>query len=333
MGTRSQDGRTPDERPRFVHTDVITAYSTWCSPSTPDDYVRALARQYPIGPNTDDLPRPALAIADYGLHSTVKTAVACDRAGIDHVIGLRVRVVHQRTYRTWGERVGELILLAIDESGWTSLVGLNNTGFLAGADRGRPRVDWSDLEKYSEGLVAITGMPAGGGILSSAIEHSGNPAEPVEAFSLVRRLMELYPDRLYLELAYHGNPAEKLVNRGLVAIAQRLDLPLVATGGVRFARPEDALAHKLLEAIRRGARAEGVLGYAGRDGYDLPTITVEAARAQAYLKSPAQMWRAFGQMPAALEASVEIAERCKFRLPLVRSKPSDERTQRLGPEL
>src|SRR5712691_1224659 len=101
MDTRSQNGRTPEKRPRFVHTDVVTAYSTWCSPSSPDDYVRALARQYPIGPNTDDLPRPALAIADYGLHSAVKTAVACDRAGIDHVVGLRVRVVAQRTKRTF----------------------------------------------------------------------------------------------------------------------------------------------------------------------------------------------------------------------------------------
>ena len=99
MGAR----RSADSAPasRFVHTDVITAYSAWWSPSSPDDYVRALARQYPIGPDIDNQPRPALAIADYGLHSAVKTAVACDRAGIDHVIGLRVRVVAERTKRTF----------------------------------------------------------------------------------------------------------------------------------------------------------------------------------------------------------------------------------------
>jgi len=175
-------------------------------------------------------------------------------------------------------------------------------GIRAGADRGRPRVDFHDLESFSEGVIALTGMPGGGGILSSAIEHSANPAEPIEAYGLVRRLMELYSDRLYLELAFHGNPAEKLVNRGLVAIAQRMDLPLVATGGVRFARPEDALAHKFLEAIGRGARTEGVLGHNGRDGYALPTITVEDARAQAYQKSSKQIWRLFSQLPAALEA-------------------------------
>jgi DNA polymerase-3 subunit alpha len=321
------------DRPRFIHLDVVTAYSAGASPSTPDDYVRALARQYPLGPDTDDQVRPALAIADYGLHSVVKTAVACDRAGIDHIVGLRVRVVPQRAYSMWGERVGELILLAIDESGWLSLVGLTNRGFLSGANRGRPRVDMHDLEDYAEGVIALTGLPGGGGILSTAIEHSANPAEPIEAYGLVRRLMELYPGRLYLELSYHNNPLEKLVNRGLLAIAQRMDLPLVATGGVRFARPEDALAHKLLEAVGKGARADGVLGYPGRDGYDLPTITVEAERAQAYLKSPQQMWRTFAQLPAALEASVEIAERCHFRLPLRRSKLAAERKEPLGPGL
>jgi DNA polymerase III alpha subunit len=326
-------GLSTQQRPRFIHLDVITAYSPAASPSTPDDYVRALLPQYSQGPDSDDQPRPALAIADYGLHSVVKTAVACDRAGMDHIVGLRVRVVPQRPFRMWRERVGELILLAIDESGWLSLVGLWNRGFLCGADRGRPRVDMHDLEDFSEGVIALTRMPGGGGILSSAIEHSSNPAEPIEAYGLTRRLMELYPARLYLELAYCGNQLEKLVNRGLVAIAQRMDLPLVATGGVRFAQPEEAVAHKLLEATGKGARADGVLGYPGRDGYDLPTLTVEATRAQAYLKSPQQMWRTFSQLPVALEATVEIAERCKFRLPLRRSKLAAEHREPLGPAL
>jgi DNA polymerase III alpha subunit len=79
-----------------------------------------------------------------------------------------------------------------------------------------------------------------------AIEHSATPAEPVEAFGLARRLMERYLGWLHLELAYHNHLLEKLVNRGLVAIAHRMDLPVVATGGVRFALPEDALAHQLL---------------------------------------------------------------------------------------
>ena len=95
----SHDQSSP--APRFVHTDVLSAYSTGCSPSTPDAYIRALARQYPINSASDNLPRPAIAIADYGLHSAVKTAMACDREGVDHLVALRVRVVAQRAKRTF----------------------------------------------------------------------------------------------------------------------------------------------------------------------------------------------------------------------------------------
>src|SRR5712692_6923454 len=87
--------------PRFAHTDVLSAYSTGCSPSTPDAYIRALARQYPINAASDNQPRPAIAIADYGLHSAVKTAMAGDREGVDHLVALRVRVVAQRAKRTF----------------------------------------------------------------------------------------------------------------------------------------------------------------------------------------------------------------------------------------
>jgi DNA polymerase-3 subunit alpha len=145
--------------------------------------------------------------------------------------------------------------------------------------------------------------------------------------------MELYPGRLYLELGFHGNAAEKHVNRGLIAIAQRMELPLVATNAVRFAAPDNALAHKVLEAVGRGSTADGMLGHTGRDGFDLPTLTVESVRAQAYLKTPKQMWRAFGQMPEALHATLQIAERCKFRLPLANRKLADQGAEPLGPGL
>src|SRR5579859_6352724 len=103
----------------FVHLDVQTAYSIGgTSPSLPDDYVRALGRQYPLNAETAEHPRPCLAVADYGLHSAVKTAVACARAGVEHIAGLRLRVVPERSFRPWAEQPRELILLAIDDVGW-----------------------------------------------------------------------------------------------------------------------------------------------------------------------------------------------------------------------
>ena len=136
---------------------------------------------------------------------------------------------------------------------------------------------------------------------------------------------EIYNDRLYLTLAFHGSPSDKMLNRGLLAVAQRLELGVVATNAVRFATPEDALAHTVLSAIRGGKRADGLMSQAGVGG-DVPMVALDAIRAQAYLKSTAAMWRLFGnQLPAALEATVEVAQRCQVRLPLAEYTVLSER--------
>src|SRR5579859_4925853 len=174
--------------PPFAHLDVQSAYSVGASPSSPDDYVRALVRQYPVDESSAQAPKLAIALADTGLHSAVKMAVACAREGVDHLVALRVRVVSTRAYRAWGEQPGELVLLAQDEVGWLNLVALNNLGHLAGSDRAGARIDWQDLAAHADGLVCLTGA-SGVGLLSAAIERSNNPSEPTEALRLARQLL------------------------------------------------------------------------------------------------------------------------------------------------
>src|SRR5207249_3491275 len=107
----------------FVHLDVQSCYSLYCSPSTPEDYAAAAAGHYQHSRQSQPDVR-AIALADYGLHSAVKMAVACRAHGLQHILGLRVRVAPERAYRPWNERPGELILLAMDEVGWLNLVAL-----------------------------------------------------------------------------------------------------------------------------------------------------------------------------------------------------------------
>src|SRR5919109_260152 len=86
------------QRP-FVHLDVQTAYSAGgTSPSLPEDYLRARIRQHPLNADALQEQRPYLAVAGYGLRSVVKTAAACARAGIEHIRGLRVRVVRSALF-------------------------------------------------------------------------------------------------------------------------------------------------------------------------------------------------------------------------------------------
>ena len=103
MTTRAPRGDDDaEERParRFVHTDVITAYSAWCSPSTPEAYVRALMSHYPIGPQTEEGRDPALALADY-----VEVCGQRLRSS-ERISGSNREAVHGRSAKGWQVREG-----------------------------------------------------------------------------------------------------------------------------------------------------------------------------------------------------------------------------------
>jgi DNA polymerase III alpha subunit len=106
----------------FVHLDVASAFSRLQRPSIHQDYASALIQQFPLNEQSASHPRPALALCDWGLHSAVKMAVACARAGVEHLPGLRLRVVAEASWHPWAEQPRELLLLAGDEEAWLSLV-------------------------------------------------------------------------------------------------------------------------------------------------------------------------------------------------------------------
>ena len=214
------------------------------------------------------------------------------------------------------------------------LIALHNRGHLFGADFRGPRVDLQDLAELCRGeLICLSGPPLVG-VLAPAIERCADPCNPVEALPLARHLRDLFPDRFYLELAYHGHPREKVINRALMAIANRLELPLVATNAVQYARRQDAQAAAVLEAMRRNRRTDDARGSSetDRSGRELPIVGSASAvvKAQAYLRTPAEMHRLFAQVPQALAATVEIRDRLRFRLPLAADQPPQER---YGPAL
>jgi hypothetical protein len=64
---------------------------------------------------------------------------------------------------------------------------------------------------------------------------------------------------------------------------------------------------------------EDALAHAGRDGSDLPTITIAAARAQAHPKSPKQQWRVVSAFKTFSQAEAELFR--EFTRPRARLEP------------
>ena len=185
------------------------------------------------------------------------------------------------------------MLLAARENGYRSLMRLSSRAYLETAPHERPHIKLAWLDGETDGLIALTGGP--NGPLDVAIAGGQNAL----ALARCEELQRLFGDRLYIELQRHGMASERTVEPALIELAYGRGIPLVATNEPFFATREDYEAHDALLCI-----AEGKLIADG----DRRQLTAEHR-----FKSRAEMAALFADLPEALAATVEIAERCAFR--------------------
>ncbi|MCU0613173.1 MAG: PHP domain-containing protein, partial [Candidatus Eisenbacteria bacterium] len=101
---------------------------------------------------------PALALTDHGnMFGIVEFLGAAAKAHVKPIVGSEVYVtVGPRGDRSQGQRnIRHIVLLAKNETGYRNLMQLSTIGYLEGYYY-RPRVDHDDLERYSEGLIALS---------------------------------------------------------------------------------------------------------------------------------------------------------------------------------
>ena len=179
------------------------------------------------------------------------------------------------------EDTTRLVLLIEDERGYANLCELISCAQLRGS-KSDARLQLGDLDGRSDGLVALSAVP-----------------DPQR----IDTLRALFRDRCYLELQHHLTPADAERNDELVRLARAMRVAYVATNGVVYAQREDAQLADILTCVKE-------------------TVTLDAARAQHrlrpnaeyHLKSAAAMRAIFSAYPQAVDASLGIVERCRFRL-------------------
>jgi DNA polymerase-3 subunit alpha len=107
----------------------------------------------------------------------------------------------------------------------------------------------------------------------------------------------------YLELMENGIPEQAKVNRGLIELGQELGLPVVATNDCHYVEQADAKSHEVLVCIQTGKTLND-------------EKRMKMSTDAFYLKSPEEMASQFEYCPQAIEATVEIAERCNVETDL-----------------
>jgi DNA-directed DNA polymerase III PolC len=241
---------------------------------------------------------PALALTDsVGMTGAIEFYTACQSLGIQPVLGLEleVRPPSELTADT-DEVVGKIALLAADLDGWSSLCRLSSAALCAeDSDR---RLDFDRLAANAGGLICLTGGP--GGLCNQMLRQKRHKA----AGLWLERLKELFPERLYVELAVHA-PDDRPLAHALAVLASQSRLPTVVAHQIYYLSSQQAELQRTVSAMRLNTPLES-----------LPAAT--CAPAQAWFLDADEMAARYREFPDGLHRSLEIAERCRLELPLGR---------------
>lgn len=269
----------------FVHLHVHSQYSMLDGALKVKDLL-ALVKKHEMA---------AVALTDHGnMFGAISFYKAARSLGVKPIIGAELEVVV-------GGHGHHLPLLAATEDGYRSLVRLVSRGYVdpdPAAPPGVPAIPLEALDGGTKGLIGLTGC-MGGVLAQSVLEHG--PDAGAKTLGKLRELFE--PGSLYVELQDHGLPEQPVVNGIVRDLAKRLELPVVATNDVHYGTREDAEAHLYLSCIKNGR------------SYDEAKHRHHGSH-EMYLKTPGEMAAVFADVPEALAATLEIAERCDLALKL-----------------
>ncbi|MCZ6538763.1 MAG: DNA polymerase III subunit alpha [Chloroflexi bacterium] len=245
-----------------------------------------------------ELEQPAIALTDHGnLHGAIEFYQSAKKAGITPIVGVEGYVADgPRDERNPAKRFPfHITVLAQNKAGYQNLLKLVTASHLEGFYY-RPRMDREILEKYSEGLIVLSGCPSGE--LARAIKASDLDAarETLEWYGNV------FQDRYYLELMMHEHiPRQAEVNDAIIELSKQTGLPLVVTNDSHYVRRDDHEAQDILTCIQTNS-----------DVKDPKRLRMEATTY--YLRSANEMGEEWSHLPDALENTVKIAESCELEL-------------------
>ncbi|MEA3500405.1 MAG: DNA polymerase III subunit alpha, partial [Candidatus Marinimicrobia bacterium] len=274
----------------FVHLHVHSDYSLLDASQKIESIIK----------KAKELDMKSIALTDHGnMFGAIKFYKIAKSFDIKPIIGCEIYVAKGSRFKKESTQRGKrpsnhLILLAMNNVGYKNLIKLVSLGYLEGFYY-TPRVDKELLEKYNEGLIALSGC------------IKGEVAEKVilgkyeDAKKAALEFEKIFPDRFYLEIQDHGIPEQKIVIDAFSKMSKELDIPLVCSNDSHYNVKEDATSHDLLLCIgsKNTVHDENRKKYYGN---------------QFYLKSGDEMEELFQDLPEAIENTKKIADRCNVEI-------------------
>ncbi|MGE4318523.1 MAG: DNA polymerase III subunit alpha [Deferribacterales bacterium] len=271
----------------FVHLHLHTQYSLLDGAIIVGDLMKKIK---------ENGTTPIIGISDHGtMHGIVdfyKQALAND---IKPILGCEVYVAPDTRFNTSYEKGQDrnyhLVLQAKNNKGLSNLQKLVSLAQFEGFHY-KPRIDKEILAKYSEGIIGLSACLAG------EIPRKLMRDQYDEALKSAMEYRDILgKDDFFLEIQENGIEEQLMVNRQLIKMSRETGIPLVATNDCHYLNKGDHLSHQVLICIQTQQTINSDNKF-------------EIHSNQLWVKSPDEMWDAFGEVPEALTNTLAIAERC-----------------------
>lgn len=299
----------------YIHLHNHTHYSILDAIATPGELVQAAV----------DDEQSAVALTDHGvLFGLMEFEEKAKEKNIKPIYGMEAylatgsRFEKNNTSTTKKKNYHHLILLAKDLQGYKNLVKLTSYAHTEGFYY-RPRIDKELLEKYKDGLIAMSACIAG--VISAPLIEGDWDRAKHEA----QYFRDLFGDDFYIELQNHNLSQDEIVLRDAPKLARELGIPLVATNDIHYLKKEHALAHNVYLLIK---------DVKGGDAQNVDITNLKYHSDQYYFKTQKEMIELFKDFPDAIANTVKIAEQCNvnfnFKIAMPQfTLPENEKVQSL----
>jgi error-prone DNA polymerase len=273
----------------YVELHACSAFSFLRGGSFPEQLAEVAA----------ELEMPAIALLDRnGVYGAQRFSVTAREHNVRPIIGCELLM----------EDGGILPVLVENRSGYKNLCELLTEMHLR-SEKGKCAVRWDELSPYTEGLVALANVslyristPQIANCRASASDATVWRGFTETPYKSIEKLIDTFGrENVFVELQRHFIRGEESVNRELIDLARAHRLSLVATNGVKYAKPYGREVLDVFTCIREHTHLDA----AGK------LLTQNAER---YLKSDRQMRAIFADLPEAIENTSRLAERLMFSL-------------------
>ena len=289
--------------PQFTHLHLHTEYSLLDGANK----IKALAKK------VKEMGMTSVAMTDHGnMFGTIDFYNTMRKEGIKPIIGMEAYIHNEEELGDKSTRQRfHLCLYAKNDVGYKNLMFLSSQAYMHGFYY-YPRINKKLLRENSEGIICSAACLQGEINWHLNLQNERNVKNGAKGYERAKEIAleykDIFGDDFYLEIMRHGIGDQLFVDDQILKISKETGIRIVATNDTHYLNQKDADAHEAFMCIAMNKL------------YDDPNRLRHSVH-EFYLKSPEQIAKLYADIPEAIQATQEIADKCNLEIKLGNPTP------------